>query len=69
MQHDVQPSLSPSAANEIQYWQTHINAIGPERGSLKSADLQKKCRWAMLLGKSQKESVPWVSGTYICFLK
>lgn len=42
MQHDVQPSLSRSAANEIQYWQTHINAIGPERGGLGSADLQKK---------------------------
>lgn len=42
MQHDAQPSLSRSAANEIQYWQTHINAIGPERGAVESADLQKK---------------------------
>lgn len=42
MQHDGQPSLSRSAANEIQYWQTHINAIGPKRGAAESADLQKK---------------------------
>lgn len=42
MQHDAQPSLSRSEANEIQYWQTHINTIGPERGAVESADLQKK---------------------------
>lgn len=41
MQHDVLPALSWDVANKIQYWQTHINAIGQGEGRMGSADQQK----------------------------
>lgn len=61
MQHDAQPSLSRSAANEIQYWQTHINAIGPERGGLQSADLQRKHLPEVSLGYAIGKMVEGIS--------